>query len=76
MSEQGMEIWISSHEIELIYEIGSSTTGFKVGAVEVMIKDVYFFWGIKEFNAQNKGCPIMIYLSETFIVYNKIKLLI
>ena len=37
-----------------------------------MFNNIYFFWGISEFDATNKGCPIKIYLSDTFLVYNKV----
>ena len=67
-----MQIIIYSHKTDLIYEAGNSTTGFKVNLLEIMFKNIYFFWGMNQFSATNKGCPITIYLSDSFLVYNKV----
>ena len=72
LTEKGIGVKFMSRQSDLIFEAGEMATGFLVEQLQILVKDIYLFWGLRKYTAINRGCPITIYLTDTILVYNKV----
>ena len=71
-STGGMSVSLVSNYANYIYEVKTLTGLFLTKAIELGTNPTLYFWGVPYDTAATKGCPVRVYLSNNYAIWNKI----
>ncbi len=70
-----MSVYLVSNYANYIYEYSDESTNFfSTSKIGITTSSTKFLWGVPYDDGLSKGCPIRVYLSDNYAIWNKITL--
>ncbi len=69
-----MSVYLVSNYANYIYEYADESGLFMTNPIGITTSATKFLWGVPYASGVDKGCPVRVYLSDNYAIWNKITL--